>query len=269
MSMAYGLLCLSVFFFAYLLNIFYVSVLYHRGLTHGAVILKPWFRTFVVHSGNWITGIDPKAWSCMHRMHHRYSDTAKDPHSPSHKGVFYVMAEQLYSYNKVLRNLILGREQYVSAVRDLDFPVNWLNRKSLWYLPYVFHAVVSLAVALPFEAPMLALAYWFGIMSHPIQGWLVNSFGHHSGYRNFETPDKSRNNTAVAWLVMGEGYQNNHHQDPRSAKFSVKWWEVDLGYALCLLAQGLGLLTIREKHAETTIDDMFVVDQLNPGYNPQ
>lgn len=79
-------------------------------------------------------------------------------------------------------------------------------------------------------------------MSHPIQGWMVNALGHSFGYRNYPTPDRSKNNLLVAWLVMGEGYQNNHHHQPSSAKFSVKWWEFDLGYYFCILAERFGVL---------------------------
>ena len=242
--MHYWILCLFVFLAAYMVNILYVSVFYHRGLTHGAVTLKPWTRFFVVRTGNWVTGIDPKAWCCMHRMHHKYSDTPEDPHSPLTSGVLAVMLGQLHSYNRTLSGLLKGREPYSSMVADLDFPVNWLNRKRLWILPYLLHAAIATFVAIVFGAPLLALAYWMGIMSHPIQGWMVNAMAHTWGYRNFATADNSRNNTLVAWLVWGEGYQNNHHEMPMSAKFSVKWWEVDLGYVLCKLGRAMGVLEI-------------------------
>jgi len=85
-------------------------------------------------------------------------------------------------------------------------------------------------------------AYWLGIMSHPVQGWMVNAFGHAYGYRTFDTPDHSRNNTLVAWLVFGEGYQNNHHHAPTSPKFSVLPGEIDLGYLLCRGAVRLGMI---------------------------
>src|SRR5262249_14866057 len=129
-------------------------------------------------------------------------------------------------------------------VADLDFDVNWLNRKGLWGLPYLFHAVVGVAIGALGHAWLLGAAYFLGMMSHPIQGWMVNALAHRFGYRTFDTPDDSRNNTLVALLVSGEGYQNNHHYRPRSAKFSVKPAEVDLGWYLCRASQALGLLDI-------------------------
>ena len=81
-------------------------------------------------------------------------------------------------------------------------------------------------------------------MSHPVQGGLVNTFGHAVGGRNFDTDDDSTNNLPVAWLVAGEGLQNNHHQYPRSAKFAFRAWEPDLGYTACRLFDAFGWLTI-------------------------
>lgn len=242
--MKYAILCLGVFLSAYLLNVFYITVLYHRGLTHGAVRLKPWVRRLVVWSGNWVTGLDPKGWSCMHRLHHVYADTPLDPHSPVQLGVFGVFLGQLHSYKRALHHLMKKMEPHTSAVRDLDFSVNWLNRKKLWFLPYVLHAAIGVAIGAFFHAWLLGGAYWLGIMSHPLQGWMVNSLAHRFGYRNFNTPDNSKNNLIVSWLVMGEGYQNNHHHRPSAAKFSARWWEFDSGYILCWIGHQLRMVEI-------------------------
>lgn len=242
--MTYALLCLGVFLATYLLNIFYVTVLYHRGLTHGAVELHPFTRWLVVHTGNWVTGLDPKGWSAMHREHHRYSDTERDPHSPRHHNVFALMLVQLSSYNRMLKRLLTGEAEATKSVRDLDFEVSWLNRRGLWALPYLLHAGIAVALGVFGGLWLLGAAYWLGMMTHPVQGWLVNAFAHKYGSRNFETPDDSRNNAAVAWLVFGEGYQNNHHHSPRAANFAMRSGEVDLGYGLCLAAQKLGMLRV-------------------------
>ena len=242
--MSYILLCLAVFLAAYLLNVFYISVLYHRGLTHGAVRLRPFTRSLVVHTGNWVTGLDPKGWSCMHRLHHLHSDTELDPHSPRHNGILPLMLVQLRSYNRILVKLLRKEPATTRVVQDLDFDVNWLNRKGLWGLPYLLHLGIALAIGVFGHAWLLGAAYYLGMMSHPIQGWMVNALAHSFGYRTFATPDDSRNNTLVALLVFGEGYQNNHHFRPRAAKFSVKPSELDLGYALCRGSQALGLLDI-------------------------
>lgn len=243
----YWFICILVFLAGYLINSFYVTVLYHRGLAHGAVKLKPWLTKFVVFSGNWITGLDPKAWACMHRRHHLYSDTEEDPHSPVFQGVFPLLYGQLKSYKKTLRGLITNQKSYTSFVTDLDFPVNFLNRQGLWYVPYFIHALIAAVMAVGLGHWLLGVAYWLGIMSHPVQGWMVNALAHRFGYRNFATADNSRNNYLVALLVWGEGYQNNHHHDPMAAKFASKWWEIDMGYHLCKIGKWMGILEFRPK----------------------
>ncbi len=242
--MLYLVACVAVFVSAYLLNIFYITVLYHRGLTHGAVKLRPFTRFLAVHTGSWVTGLDPKGWSCMHRLHHLHSDTPEDPHSPSHHGLLELMLVQLRSYNRVLVRLIRKAPTETELVKDLDFQVSWLNRRGLWSLPYALHATVTLAIGYFGHAWLLGAAYYFGMLSHPIQGWMVNALAHRFGYRNFATGDDSRNNPFVALLVFGEGYQNNHHHAPRSANFAAKAGEYDLGYLLCRGAARLGLIEI-------------------------
>ena len=231
-----------VFGFGYLLNAIYITVFYHRGLTHRSVILKPWVITWVGWTGSWVTGIDPKAWSCMHRLHHLHADTVEDPHSPLHQGVFGLMMGQLHSYNQTLVRLIKGEKEVTALVSDIPFSVNILNRKRLWILPYLLQIGISVGVAFIFGNSLIGAAYFLGIMSHPIQGWLVNSLSHKYGYTNFKVEDNSKNNIWVALAVFGEGFQNNHHARPASAKFSVRPWEIDFGYSLCKVGKALGLL---------------------------
>jgi stearoyl-CoA desaturase (delta-9 desaturase) len=243
----YLLVCAVVFIAAYLLNSLYMTVFYHRALCHSAVTLSPRLRRFVVATGNWVTSLDPKGWVCMHRMHHEYSDTADDPHSPSNSSILGVFRAQHKSYERVLVGLYRKDPRFTEHVKDLDFPVHWLNTKRMWLLPLGVHFSVGLAAALVWGMPLLGACYFFGLMCHPIQGWLVNSFGHAHGPRNFDTPDDSRNNAFVAWLIVGEGLQNNHHAHPASAKFSYAPGEFDLGYWFCRGLQRLGGLEINQK----------------------
>jgi len=243
----YFALCALVLGLAYFANIVMVSVGFHRGLAHESVHLHPRFRRFIVATGSWITGIDPKAWVVMHRMHHADSDTPDDPHSPTNVGILGIGMEQLRSYERTLRGLKRNDPAFTRYAYHLDFDLNWLNRTRRWYLPYALHATIGLAIAAS-GAWLLGLAYFAGMMSHPFQGWMVNSFGHAIGGRNFEVNDNSRNNLLAAWLIFGEGLQNNHHQYPKSAKFSYLKSEPDAGYHVCRAFQALGMLTIDTAH---------------------
>ena len=117
--------CATVFATAYVLNIVTISVGYHRGLAHGAVRLHPRLRRLVVMTGNWVTGLDPKAWVVMHRMHHAHSDTPEDPHSPVNVGIIGIAMAQLRSYERVLRGLKRDEPAFTKFAYDLDFDLNW------------------------------------------------------------------------------------------------------------------------------------------------
>lgn len=240
-----ALACLAVFGLAYLVNTTTISVFYHRGLAHRAVTLSPAARRRVARWGIWLTGLDAKGWVCMHRLHHRYSDTDRDPHSPARFGLFGVLLGQLRSYERTLVGLARGEATYCDEVRDLDFDVSALNRRGLWFAPYLLHLAIALVVGATTGLWALAAAYWLGMMSHPIEGWIVNALGHASGGRNFDTSDDSRNNHLAAWLIMGEGFQNNHHAYPASARFAHRWYELDPGYVVCRLLERAGVLTVQ------------------------
>ncbi len=226
----------------------YMSVFYHRAFTHRAITLSPWFNRFVIVTSSWVTGLDLKGWVCMHRMHHAFVDTEKDPHSPVQVGVIGVFLKQHESFQKTLLNLVGRRRTYTSFVEDLDFDVNWLNRGRLrWLIPLALHLSIATAFAMIFDAKLMGLCYVAGIASHPVQGWLINGVCHRYGYRNFNTQDQSRNNTVLGLLLVGEGYHNNHHQNPNSARFSHRWFEFDFGYLVCCVLEFLGLATIHQR----------------------
>ena len=77
----------------------------------------------------------------------------------------------------------------------MDFSVSWLFKKKLWFVPYVLHLAIAVGIGYWLDNPWISVAYFLGMMSHPLQGWLVNAFGHAIGYRNFNLEDNSRNNT--------------------------------------------------------------------------
>jgi stearoyl-CoA desaturase (delta-9 desaturase) len=243
-----GMIALSfiVFFVAYLINTTMISVGYHRGLAHSAVHLSPRTKKFVERWGMWLTGLDPKGWVTMHRLHHEHSDTERDPHSPMTYGLVGVMWAQLHNYKKILVKLLLKDPKTLAITEDLDIEVSPLIKAKMWWLPYVVHAALAVAFALATGLWLVAVAYWLGMMTHPIEGGIVNSVGHAIGGRNFETLDNSRNNHLAAWFILGEGFQNNHHAHPASAKFSFRPSEIDVGYGVTKALAALGMLKIEE-----------------------
>jgi stearoyl-CoA desaturase (delta-9 desaturase) len=243
-TLSYIIVCAVVFFLAYLINTTMISVFYHRGLAHSAVHLNPRTHRFVSRFGIWLTGLDPKGWVTMHRLHHDFSDTEKDPHSPVTYGIFGVLWAQLVNYESILVKLIKKDPETLAITKELDLEVSPIIKKGMWWMPYVLHAAIAVAFALPTGMWALAACYWLGMMTHPLEGGIVNSVGHAFGGRNFDTPDNSRNNHLAAWAILGEGFQNNHHAHPASAKFSFAKGEVDVGFAMTRFLQGLGILEI-------------------------
>lgn len=161
--MEIALLSLGFFLFGYTLNMFYITVLYHRGLTHGAVELHPALHKVLYVSGTWITGLDPKSWATMHRFHHKYSDTVSDPHSPTHAGVMGVWVAQYRSYLKYMNHLIKKDSDEVNKISaDMNMDVSWLNRKNLSWLPYIIHIILTVIIWKNFDSLMIGAAYWFG-----------------------------------------------------------------------------------------------------------
>jgi fatty-acid desaturase len=244
----YLLLCALVFVVTYLFTIVTTSVGYHRGLAHGAVRLRDPVRAWLCKYGIWFTSIDAKAWVVMHRLHHAYSDTAEDPHTPTRKGVlgFVTMFKtQILGYHKVIEGLRNGDERYTSIGKDLE--MSWPMRTGRSWWPILLHVGIAAAIVVLGGGWLLAVAVFAGMMSHVVQGAIINFLGHAYGSRNFDSDDDSRNNHFAAWLVLGEGFQNNHHRWPSSARFSYRRREVDMGWAACLILEKLGVLDIQRK----------------------
>jgi stearoyl-CoA desaturase (delta-9 desaturase) len=253
-------MCFLVLLVGYAITITITSVGYHRGLTHGAVTLHPWVRTALMRYGMWITGIDAKAWVCMHRLHHQHSDTEQDPHSPRFVGLWGIFGAQLKGYVHSLESLRAQKEPHHSLGEGLE--LSWLQQKDWrWPLVYVLHFGVAGLVGVQFGW-LMALALFMGFSSHVVQGALINALGHAIGRRNFDVDDNSRNNTFAAMLCLGEGYQNNHHRFPASARFSYLPSEVDLGYGLCRAFAALGLLRIEEATLAPRQSDARVGDSV-------
>ncbi len=236
--------CLVVFIVGYAMTICVTSIGYHRALCHGSVALHPLARRALLTFGPWLTGFDPKIWVVMHRMHHKHSDTLEDPHSPVNVGFLGIFRAQYDGYVAVEQGLKNNDPVFMGHGDDLE--MGWANRTHRWYLPYVLHVVVAVIVGAIFGWP-IGLALWAGAMSHPAQGAAINYFGHARGGRNFDLEDNSRNNHLTAWLVLGEGFQNNHHRWPSSARFSCRGHEVDPGYGVVRALQMLRVLRINER----------------------
>lgn len=205
----YFALTLFVYF---LTGCFGMTMTYHRLLSHKSWEAPEWFRKLGTLLGAYGLVGSSIGWVSMHREHHAYTDTEKDPHSP-HFGVFKAHFLSMFS-NPSLR---FG----VDLVRD---PFHVKVHK------YYFHAHALIFLALACLSPMLLVfGYLLPAMILWNAGSLINTLNHMQGYRNTDTKDSSTNNLFSGYFVWGEGWHNNHHANPRSWSFSSKWWEFDWG----------------------------------------
>lgn len=171
----------------------------------------------------------PRAYGVMHRMHHVYSDTEKDPHSPLFfKDVYHMMRSTVL----IFRGFVTGKnlpeaqftKEYLPEWDRLDkFGHHWATR-------LIF--MVGYTAFYIYFAPNL---WWFLLLPvhflmGPIQGAVVNWCGHKYGYSNFNNGDHSKNTSPWGVLLMGELFQNNHHYAKNDANFAKKWFEFDLTY---------------------------------------
>ncbi len=218
---------------------FYITVLYHRGLAHKSVELTPFMLKFLNRTGIWITGIDPLSWALMHRMHHHYSDQENDPHSPMNGGIHSVWLSQYKSYLYFQERMKKRDDLKLNdIVKDIPFGVSQVHS----HLPYILHILVAFMISYITQNWFAGIAFFVGIMGHPIQGWMINALAHKYGRRNFNTPDNSKNNILLGYFIFGEGLQNNHHAHPESANFAFKFPEFDPGYLMCRITKKVGLI---------------------------
>ncbi|WP_313460436.1 fatty acid desaturase [Stenotrophomonas sp.] len=220
------------------LTIFAVTLYLHRSQAHRGVDFHPvishFFRFWVWLTTSMIT----KEWVAIHRKHHAKVETEEDPHSPVTKGISTVFWRGVELYREA-RTLRADIDQYGRGAPD-----DWIERHL--YTPHanLGPAVLFFVNLVLFGLPGVAL---WAIQMAWIPFWaagVVNGLGHWWGYRNFESADTSTNLTPWAFWIGGEELHNNHHAFPSSARFSMRRWEFDIGWAAIRALQAVKLAKV-------------------------
>jgi stearoyl-CoA desaturase (Delta-9 desaturase) len=215
-----------------------VTLYLHRDATHRSLDLHPALR-HIFRFWLWMSsGIVTREWVAVHRKHHARCETPEDPHSPV-----------IYGLKKVL---LEGAELYQAAARDPELvekygrgtPNDWMERNV--YLRHRNMGIVLMVVIdlFLFGVPGIIIIAAQMLANPLMAAGVINGLGHHTGYRNFECPDAARNVLPWGFLVAGEELHNNHHAFPSSAKFSIRSWEFDIGWAYIRVFQALGLARV-------------------------
>ncbi len=229
--------------FSYFIRMFAITAFYHRYFSHKA------FRTSRVCQflfgllGSTATQRGPIWWASHHRRHHRYSDTESDMHSPrkgfwwSHMG-WFLSTKHFTTREQWVRDLIKFPELRFLDRFDIVIPV--LYAVALWGLGK------WLEIAFPELGTtgwqMLIWGYFVSTIVLIHCTLFINSLSHVWGNQRYQTGDDSRNNGFLALITLGEGWHNNHHHYPVSARQGFYWWEIDISYYLLKLMSWCGLI---------------------------
>lgn len=220
----------------YLATIVGVGVGYHRLFTHcGFKTSKP-VAAILAALGSMAVQGPVINWVAMHRMHHQHSDGEDDPHSPhAHGGGIWGLARGLWHAHMgwLFHDTPDGVTRYVKDLRN-DRLIVWVSRLfPLWVvLGLLIPTLLGGLLTMSWSGALLGFL-WGGLarvfLVHHVT-WSVNSVCHLWGSRPYKSHDESRNNLLLGILALGEGWHNNHHAFPTSARHGLHWWQIDVSY---------------------------------------
>jgi fatty-acid desaturase len=234
----------------HVLGVLGINVGYHRLLTHRGFTCPLWLEHALAVLGVCSMQDSPSFWVAAHRRHHQFADQEQDPHTPL-AGFFWAhVGWMLVKPDDPSRHQLIQR--YVKDLSRDPF-YGWLEQSNhsayvallSWLVFFAAGFALMAATGHTLSAAVqfgLSLLVWGGALRTAVHWhltWAVNSVTHVWGYRNYASPDVSRNNTLIALLTAGEGWHNNHHAESRSARHGHEWWEFDLTW---LMIRGLMLL---------------------------
>jgi len=227
----------------YALRMVGITAFYHRYFAHKAFKTGRLTQFIFALIGSAATQRGPLWWASHHRHHHHYSDTDKDIHSPK-KGFFWSHVGWFLSDKNFKTRLDLipdfakFKELIILDRFDILVPITCL------ILMYLLGIVLNIFFP-SLGTSGLQMLVWGYVISTVVllhATLSINSFAHKIGSRRFKTSDTSRNNLLLAIITFGEGWHNNHHQFPSSARQGIRWWEIDLSFYLIKTMEKVGLV---------------------------
>ncbi|TAK73713.1 MAG: acyl-CoA desaturase [Gammaproteobacteria bacterium] len=228
----------------YFVRLFSIGGFYHRYFSHKTYQTNRFWQFVFGFIGTSSGQRGPLWWAAHHRQHHLVSDEPADAHSPVQHGfwwshVGWFLSKKHYHYNP-------------ERVKDLArFPeLVFLDRYDVLPPTILFISLFVAGVLLHSYAPALGvtagqmLVWGFCISTIALFHTTVsiNSLSHVFGKKRFPTNDNSRNNFLLAILTLGEGWHNNHHHYPATARQGFMWWEIDITYYVLKLLEKLGVI---------------------------
>ena len=205
---------------------------YHRLLTHRSFKAPKWLEYTLTVFGAMAIQDDAPKWVATHRIHHAFTETDRDPHS-ARPGFFWAHMGWIVKGTANDHDEAILKKYVPDLMKD-KFHVLFAK---YYYVPLIISAFVLYAIG------GWSMVLW-GVFLRVVVGWhttwFVNSLAHIFGKRPFETKDDSTNNWFVALLTFGEGWHNNHHAFPTSARHGLKWYQFDMNWLTIRFFRRLG-----------------------------
>jgi stearoyl-CoA desaturase (delta-9 desaturase) len=225
------------------LSVLMQSFFLHRYGAHRQFTMsKGWERFF--HLLTWTlqgsSYLNPRGYAIMHRMHHAFSDTPRDPHSPIQTPNFFKMMWQTkVLYTGICKRRIAVEPRFEGGYPEWALLDGWLTSYPMAIAWGTLYALYYIAFATHWWMFLLLPIQW---IVGPVHGAIVNYCGHKLGYRNYDSDDHSRNTLVFDFVTAGELFQNNHHKWGQSPSFAVRWFEVDTTYQFMRVLAWLGII---------------------------
>jgi len=223
-----------------------VGVSLHRYFAHRSFKTSRWFQFIMALMAASVFG-DAVRFTGKHRLHHRYSDTTNDTHTPM-KGFWSCW------YGSLLDNGYTD-DELCDAARDLRKYPELMLLHRYWMVPGLVLCGIAFLIG---GMSSVAIGVLLGSALLMNQAAAVNYFCHKYGRRRFDTRDRSTNNALIAALSFGEGWHNNHHHYPATARAGFHWWEVDMYYWVICLFEKLGLVWDVRQPTQEMLDKTLI-----------
>jgi fatty-acid desaturase len=212
---------------------FGISLGYHRLHTHRSYHVPKWLDYFFAVCGTLTLEGGPIFWVATHRIHHQHSDTDGDPHTPKHGGFWAHMGWILFGEGHHNKTDVLAK-----YAPDLAADRFYRVLNTYHWVPLTLLGLIAAAIG------GWPAVYWI-VFLRVVVGlhatWLVNSATHMWGTRRFDIKDDSKNSWWVALITFGEGWHNNHHAHPTSARHGLAWYELDVSWITIRMMRAIGL----------------------------
>jgi len=212
-----------------------VGLGWHRLLTHRGFKAPKWLEYTLSTFATMSIQDSPEKWVATHRMHHAFTETDKDPHS-TNRGFWWAQMGWILWGTAQDHDRATLKKYVPDLIRD---PGHALITR-FYYVPLIVSAFILFALG------GWSMVVW-GVFARVVVGWhttwFVNSLSHIYGSRPYDTGDDSTNNWFVALLTFGEGWHNNHHMSPTSARHGLTWYQFDMNWIAIRIFEKLGWAT--------------------------